>query len=63
MQRFVSMGGAYLSHGNCSPVAEYNYWCDPDAAKIVYEKLGCLIKMVGLDVTRKIVLTPNLSAI
>ena len=60
MQRFVSMGGTYLSHGNCSPVAEYNYWCDPDAAKIVYEKLGCPIEMIGLDVTRKIVLTPNL---
>ena len=28
----VSMGGSYKSHGNCSPVAEYNYWCDPDAA-------------------------------
>ena len=27
----VSMGGSYKSHGNCSPVAEYNYWCDPDA--------------------------------
>ena len=26
------MGGSFKSHGNCSPVAEYNYWCDPDAA-------------------------------
>ena len=33
----VTMGGSYKSHGNCSPVAEYNYWCDPDAAKVVYE--------------------------
>ncbi len=30
--RFVSMGGNFKSFGNCSPVAEYNYWCDPDAA-------------------------------
>lgn len=59
----VSMGGTFKSHGNCSPVAEYNYWEDPEAAKIVYEhctKLNKIIHMVGLDVTRKIVLTPNL---
>ena len=54
----VSMGGSYKSHGNCSPVAEYNYWCDPDAAKFVYETMS--VHMIGLDVTRKIVLTPNI---
>lgn len=59
-ERFVSMGGAYKSNGNCSPVAEYNYWCDPHAAKETYAKLGKRIEMVGLDVTRSIVLTPNL---
>ena len=56
------MGGNFRSHGNCSPVAEYNYWCDPDAAAIVYdlfEKEGNIIHMIGLDVTREIVLTPN----
>lgn len=60
---FVSMGGTFKSHGNCSPVAEYNYWCDPDAAALVYHtmhELGKTIHMVGLDVTRKIVLTPTL---
>ena len=49
----------FKSHGNCSPVAEYNYWCDPHAAQITFEKLGCKLEMVGLDVTRHIVLTPN----
>ena len=59
----VSMGGAFKSHGNCSPVAEYNYWADPDAAALVYETAARqkrLIHMVGLDVTRQIVLTPDL---
>lgn len=59
----VSMGGSYKSHGNCSPVAEYNYWCDPDAAAFVYkemDRIGKKIHMVGLDVTRRIVLTPDL---
>ena len=26
IDELVSMGGAFKSHGNCSPVAEYNYW-------------------------------------
>ena len=110
----VSMGGNFRSHGNCSPVAEYNYWEDPDSARVVFEtledynaalslpnselrslpasaKASCsasdatgitadtlqrsntsvdigrsegkrpkLIRMVGLDVTRQIVLTPTL---
>ena len=59
------MGGNFRSHGNCSPVAEYNYWADPDAAALVYETaaaLGKKIVMVGLDVTRQIVLTPDLLA-
>lgn len=58
IQRFVTMGGTYKSHGNCSPVAEYNYWCDPDSARFVYENLGQIIEMVGLDVTREIVFSP-----
>lgn len=65
IEEIVSMGGNFRSHGNCSPVAEYNYWVDPDAAALVYEqtaKLGKKIFMTGLDVTRKIVLTPNLLA-
>lgn len=60
MDRFVSMGGTYKSHGNCSPVAEYNYWCDPEAASYVFENLKQTIEMVGLDVTREIVLTPTI---
>lgn len=63
IEELVSMGGSYKSHGNCSPVAEYNYWCDPDAAALVFDtmkKLGKKVHMVGLDVTRKIVLTPTL---
>lgn len=62
VEEMVSMGGSFKSHGNCSPVAEYNYWCDPDAAAVVYDlfaKAGSKIHMIGLDVTREIVLTPN----
>ena len=57
MDRLVSMGGSFKSHGNCSPVAEYNYWADPDAAALVYETAalyGKKIEMTGLDVTRPV---------
>ena len=55
----VSMAGAYKSHGNCSQVAEFNYWVDPQGAKMVFDKIKVPFTMVGLDVTREIVLTPN----
>ncbi|WP_044913343.1 nucleoside hydrolase [Butyrivibrio sp. WCE2006] len=63
IKRLVSMGGNFRSHGNCSPVAEYNYWEDPDSAKLVFDTLyenHKKIEMVGLDVTREIVLTPEI---
>ena len=63
IDELLSMGGTFKSHGNWSPVAEYNYWCDPDAAALVYDTMyenGRQIHMVGLDVTRKIVLTPTI---
>ena len=39
VDELVSMGGNFRSHGNCSPVAEYNYWEDPDSARIVFGTL------------------------
>lgn len=60
LDEFVSMGGSFRSHGNCSPVAEFNYWVDPHGADYVYKNLKKKVHMVGLDVTRKIVLTPNI---
>lgn len=60
VKEIVSMGGAYKSHGNCSPVAEFNYWVDPHGAREFLKKFNAEFTMVGLDVTREIVLTPNL---
>lgn len=58
-----SMGGNHCSHGNTTSMAEFNYWCDPDAAAIVFEecsKLGLILHMIGLDVTREYLFTPNI---
>jgi purine nucleosidase len=35
---------------------EYNFWCDPDAAQAVMES-GAALRLVGLDVTRRVRLT------
>ena len=60
VKEIVSMGGAYKSHGNCSPVAEFNYWVDPHGASEFLKRFNGEFTMVCLDVTREIVLTPNL---
>ena len=45
----ILMGGVGKGIGNVTPVAEYNIWVDPEAAKIVFES-GMPITMVGWDV-------------
>ena len=51
------MGGS-LTFGNVTPAAEFNIWCDPEAAHVVFTS-GIPIKMVGLNVTRQVVATPE----
>lgn len=48
--RVVSMGGG-IGYGNTAPYSEFNYWCDPLAARIVFES-SLDVWMVGLNATR-----------
>ncbi|MCX8024768.1 MAG: nucleoside hydrolase [Thermanaerothrix sp.] len=57
-RRVIIMGGAAEVHGNISPVAEANVYNDPHAAAIVF-RAGWPVTMVGLDVTTRVVMTPD----
>lgn len=55
IKHITLMGGACRG-GNVTPVAEFNIYVDPEAAKIVFES-GVPITMVGIDATHKSYLT------
>ena len=56
-ERIVLMGGS-IGEGNVTPAAEFNIWCDPEAAVQVFES-GFDVTMVGLDVTHQALFTPD----
>ncbi len=49
--RCVIMGGAACTVGNVTPAAEYNIWCDPEAARLCFRS-GMPIEMVGWELCR-----------
>ncbi|HZQ63762.1 MAG TPA: nucleoside hydrolase [Gaiellaceae bacterium] len=56
IDRVVLMGGA-IGEGNVTPAAEFNIWCDPEAADRVFSS-GLDVTMIGLDVTHKALVGP-----
>lgn len=54
IKSIVIMGGS-LSGGNITPAAEFNFYVDPEAARIVFDS-GVSLTMVGLDVTNKVII-------
>ncbi|SDN45374.1 nucleoside hydrolase [Allokutzneria albata] len=53
--RIVLMGGA-TGLGNVTPAAEFNIYCDPEAAELVFTS-GLPITMCGLDITHQALAT------
>ena len=58
--RVVVMGGA-IAEGNFTPAAEFNMWCDPEAAAAVFDS-GLELSMIGLDVTHQALLGAEVEA-
>ncbi len=57
IQSLTVMGGA-ITHGNITPSAEFNFYCDPHAAQVVFNA-GLPLTMIGLDVTHQAIATPE----
>jgi purine nucleosidase len=51
VSRCVVMGGAPCCEGNVTPAAEYNIWCDPEAARVV-ARSGLPVELVGWQLSR-----------
>ena len=51
VSRCVVMGGAPSCEGNVSPAAEYNFWVDPEAARVVLRS-QLPIELVGWQLSR-----------
>ena len=52
----ISLMGGGIDRGNCTPLAEFNIYVDPEAAEIVFQS-GVKIIMSGLDVTERAEIT------
>jgi inosine-uridine nucleoside N-ribohydrolase len=53
IKRVVYMGGAFDTPGNTTPSAEFNWWFDPEAAKMAVRARFAEQLIVGLDVCEK----------
>jgi purine nucleosidase len=53
----VIMGGS-ITGGNITPAAEFNFFCDPFAAKVILD-CGTKTTIMTLDITNKVLATPE----
>ena len=57
IDEIIFMGGS-TTEGNMTPAAEFNILCDPDATDVILN-CGRPIRMVGLNITRRVLVTKS----
>ncbi|MDR2199188.1 MAG: nucleoside hydrolase [Deltaproteobacteria bacterium] len=57
IKRVVYMGGSFFQTGNITPAAEFNFYFDPEAAKITVRSPFKEQTLVGLKVSEKVIFT------
>lgn len=62
IKELIIMGGAN-NFGNITPYAEFNFYNDTEATKIVFEAGIKNVIMIGFDVTKNVTLNPKLEKI
>jgi inosine-uridine nucleoside N-ribohydrolase len=58
LRRVIVLGGSWHEPGNASPVAEFHFYCDPQAARQVL-RAGLHVTLIPLDVMRKVLFSPS----
>jgi inosine-uridine nucleoside N-ribohydrolase len=58
LDSIVMMGGTWHEPGNATATAEFHFFCDPAAARRVLHS-GVPLKLIPLDVTRKLIFSPT----
>ncbi len=58
IQRLVCVGGAWHEPGNATAVAEFHFYCDPEAARQVLQS-RIPTTLIPLDVNRKVLFSPT----
>jgi len=57
------MGGAFHAPGNVTPAAEYNFWVDPDAAKLALHDLDTSVVGWGVCMESSVLYEPGIERI
>jgi inosine-uridine nucleoside N-ribohydrolase len=58
IDRIVFLGGAWKVPGNATAVAEFHFYCDPQAARQVL-RCGAPITLIPIDAARKLIFSPS----
>ncbi len=54
VREIVIMGGTLAGVGNITPAADFNIYCDPEAARTVFRSAAATKTLIPIDITRQV---------